>query len=113
MSDVVFEGERLYYSAAHPEGTGVRDGDTFAFKDYGGSPAYTRRYWLPKGYVAYESTVQHTGVVHEWTWRVSGYPGRWFMYAKSVKADRRDSGAYWFGAPDYLGDKATGVGYHV
>lgn len=114
VSSLVFEGERLYYSPAHPEGNGVNHGASRAFTVPKAYPAGETAQWLPRGYKAYENTVHVGGVVHEWTWTLHDYPGSWYLYAKSIKFDHHPASAltYQFGPKDYLGRDPVGAGWH-
>jgi hypothetical protein len=42
-------------------------------------------YWNPSGYKAYSKDRDHQSVVHEMTWTVPGYSGRWYIYFKTQK----------------------------
>jgi hypothetical protein len=66
--------------------------------------------WTPNGYKAYENTVQHGSVVHQWDWEMAEYPGVWWVYGKSVKFDLTSS-SYRFGSATYLGDQPVGAGW--
>ena len=105
------EGERLYYSAHHPEGHPVRP-DTWNAYTHGPIGAHQRVDWTPNGYKAYENTVQIGSVVHEWVWTKSGYPGNWWLFGKSVKFNRTSS-SYRFGSSTYLGKDPVGAGWHA
>jgi hypothetical protein len=107
------EGDRLYYSQAYPGGNPVNDGDEFNSWHRGAFPAHQTVQWTPNGYKAYENTVQHTSVVHEWVWTHPSYRGAWYFYAKSIKAHRQSSGAYHFGGETDLGRTPVGSGYHA
>jgi hypothetical protein len=113
VSSLVFEGERLYYSPAHPEGNGVNGGASMSFTAPKPYAAGVTAQWLPNGYKAYENTVHVGGVVHQWTWTLYDYPGSWYLFAKSVKFDRHPSSAviYQFGSPTYLGKDPVGAGW--
>lgn len=104
------EGERLYYSSAHPEGKPVRP-STWSAYTHGAVAAGQRVDWRPNGYKGYENTVQHGSVVHEWVWTKSGYSGDWWLYGKSVKFDRTSS-SYRFGSSTYLGKSPVAAGWH-
>ncbi|WP_146877556.1 hypothetical protein [Actinomadura madurae] len=110
LASLVFEGERLYYSPAHPEGNPVRNGDTYNFTDKGPLPAGPTVFWTPNGYKAFEDTVQTGSVVHQATWTVSGYPGRWYIFGKSVRFHLTAS-SYRFGSADDLGTQPSDAAY--
>lgn len=115
VSSLVFEGERLYYSAAHPEGNGVEDGRTMSFTSPKAHPADAVAQWEPNGYKAYENTVQVGGVVHQWTWTLYDYPGSWYLWAKSVKFDRHPKSAviYQFNDPFDLAEPPSQAGWEA
>lgn len=111
VASLEIEGDRLYYSKDHPEGKPVNDGNKFAFYTKRNISAHDTVQWLPNGYKAYEPTVQHGSVAHEWVWTMAEFPGNWYFYAKSVKFDKTQS-SYRFGSSTYLGDDPVGSGYH-
>ncbi len=115
VSSLVFEGERLYYSAAHPEGVGVDGGRTMSFTSPKAYPADAVALWEPNGYKAYENTVQVGGVVHQRTWTLFDYPGSWYLWAKSVKFDRRPKSAvmYQFNDPFDLAEPPSEAGWEA
>lgn len=109
--DVIMEGERLYYSTAHPEGAPVSDGATRSYYGpVGPVPASQEMFWEPNGYKAYENTVAHGSVVHQWSWTMSGYPGNWWAFAKSAKFDMTPS-SYRFTVPSNLGQEPLGAAW--
>lgn len=98
LKQVTFEGERLYISAAHPEGNPVSPSTYSVYGPVTNVPAGAQTSWTPSGYKSYENTTQWVSVVHEVTWEdpSSSYPGHWHWYAKSIKAKRIGSGIYYF-----------------
>lgn len=111
VSSLTMEGDRLYYSPAHPEGAPVRP-SVYNFYTRGPVAQAERAEWIPNGYKAYENTVQTGSVVHQWTWTMAEYPGTWWVYGKSVKFDLTSS-SYRFGSPNYLGQQPTEAGYNL
>ncbi|MGC4744676.1 hypothetical protein ACLQ28_03270 [Micromonospora sp. DT201] len=107
-------GERLYFSSAHPEGYPVSGGATY--KTWSGGPygagALVNGFGSG-GYTAYEGTVPHAGVAHQFDWTdpSSSYPGRWYTFIKSPKFHRNSAGAYNLDNPPQLGSAWYGSGW--
>jgi hypothetical protein len=87
------EGDRLYYSKAHPNGEPVDNGDKRGYKIFHNVPGGLTETW---NYKAYEKTVQHGSVVVQWDFKMHDYYGTWWAWAKSVKFDKTRS-SYRFG----------------
>ena len=112
VRDFVMEGDRLYLSSAHPEGKPVSPSQ---YSHYGpvSAAAHQKVFWKPNGYKSYENTTAWASIVHEWTWHdpSSAYPGRWYVYAKSIKLRRQSSGAYYFELDKSLPKTPAGSGW--
>lgn len=109
---IVFEGERLYISAAYPEGKGVNGGDSYAFYNAGSHDADGVSSWQPNGYKYYENTVAHGAVVHEVSWQDGNYPGTWYVYLKSPIFDMTRS-SYRLTTAQNVPDDPAGSGWHA
>ena len=110
VASLLIEGERLYVSSARPEGAPVSP-STFAHYTHGLIAAGDTVRWSPNGYKSFNNTTSWASIVHEWDWTDPNYPGHWFFYAKSIKAQRQDSGAYYFTGSDNLPADAARGGY--
>ncbi|MFI6518410.1 hypothetical protein ACIBF1_22840 [Spirillospora sp. NPDC050679] len=111
LSSLMFEGDRLYYSPAQPQGKPVRGTNVYNFTNKGAAAPGPTVFWTPNGYKAYENTVQLGSVVHQATWTVSGYPGHWYLFGKSVRFHLTSS-SYRFGEADDLGSTPTEAGWN-
>jgi hypothetical protein len=110
MKDVLIEGDRLYLSDKHPEGAQVDGGSKRGYYGPHRVSAGDQYKWVPKGYSSFENTVKVTSQVNEFIWHDDQYPGRWFVYFKSIVADK--SGAtYKFRANEALPTDASKGGY--
>ena len=107
-------GERLYFSTAHPEGYPVSGGSTYQMWSGGpyGAGALVNGFGSG-GYTAYEGSVAHAGVAHQFDWTdpSSSYPGRWYTFIKSPKFHRNSAGAYNLDDPPQLGSAWYGSGW--
>lgn len=63
---------------------------------YGITSAGSLRQWLPKGCTLYDNASKHHESVIEVRWKLSGYPGYWFVYVKSPVAYSQDRTLYLF-----------------
>ena len=95
---VTMEAERLYTSTAQPAGKPVKPSTYSLYGPISNVSANTRVNWSPNGFKSYENTTAWMTVVHQVTWTdpSSNFPGRWYYFAKSIKAKRQSSGAYYF-----------------
>ena len=89
------EVEVLYISAAYPQGNSQNPRQSNV-RSYGGILGAGNELDWPMPYPAWYQTIQVPTVVVEPVWRdpSSAYPGRWFMYAKSIKYQRGSNGQY-------------------
>lgn len=95
---IFMEAERLYTSAAYPQGNAVKPRTYSVFGQINNAAAKIPVYWTPNGYKSYEPTTQWMAISHQVTWTdpSSAYKGRWYFWAKSLKAKRQSNGAYTF-----------------
>jgi hypothetical protein len=117
VQTITAEGERLYFSSAHPEGYPVSGGATY--RVWGPTGPYQADQLVTafgtSGYQAYESSVAWAGIVHQFTWTdpSSAYPGRWFAWWKSAKFQRQSSGQYTLNNPPQMGAEPYGSGWRA
>jgi len=101
---VLAEGERLYFSSAQPQGAPVSGG---TYNQWGWSGPYAANQLVQcfgsAGYTAYEATVAHGGIVHQYNWSDTQYPGRYYLWVKSPKFHRQSNGNYRFDSTPQMG----------
>lgn len=108
-TNVVFTGD-LLNAAPGVEGTQVSG--KFSLYNAGNVPAGTMATWDPNGYKSYDNTMWDHSQVHEWTWNAPGYPGSWYIYAKSTCTHTFDQINYEFYAVDQLPANPDGNGWN-
>jgi len=81
--DLEMQGNRLYYSSACAAGCPVQP-NVYAQHKFSGGILRDRTVDWPHGYKATEPAVHDGAVFHQWVFHVSGYPGHWFIFAKSI-----------------------------
>jgi|GEM_PF-1982258 len=107
-------GERIYFSAAHPEGNPVSGGASY--REWGDHGPYAAGALVncfgTSGYTYVEGTVAWAGVAHQiqWTDPSSAYPGTWWVWVKSPKFQHRD-GTYVLANPPQMGNDWYGSGW--
>jgi hypothetical protein len=83
-SSVIVSGQLLN---AAPGAVGQAVSGTFSTFSAGAVPAYTwRNVFTPNGYKSYNNTMWDHSQAHEFTWKVSGYPGYWWTSVKSISS---------------------------
>jgi len=79
-----------------------------------GSPGTTIS-WYPNGYSYYNNTMYDHNVVTEFSWNVPGYPGYWYLYARSLCSHTKTLGSsalYRFGSLTALPGDSASAGWH-
>lgn len=94
---LIIKGDRLYYDSNSPAGHSISPGVRESYLHHPATvPARTLVVW-PGGYEAFEKAPVHVGaVIHTWTWNVRGYPGTWFVFAKSIHYFFRGKSAFFY-----------------
>lgn len=92
---VIFTGDRLALSSAHPAGVPVNGGAAYRNHIEGTVAANTTATWSG-GYGSFDNVAAMATIVHEVTWNDPKYPGRWYVYGKSIKLKRNSNGGYTF-----------------
>lgn len=83
VTDLAVQGNRLYYTSSCSAGCAVKPSVAEQHKFSGPVPRNHTISW-PHGYKATEKPVHDGAVFHQWTFHVHGYPGHWFVFAKSI-----------------------------
>jgi hypothetical protein len=112
VTNLVVEGNRLYYSPAHPEGNTEDRGYFFAHLAFQNpQQAFVWYHWGPNGYKSFDKFKVHTGsVVHIWSWTQGATHDcpatKMYVRVKGNQFFRQsDNRTYYFHAASTLGRK--------
>jgi hypothetical protein len=92
-TDVILTGDLLN---AAPGAEGDQIPGKFSLYNMGNVPSLTYRRWDPNGYKSYDNTMWDHSQVHQWSFSAEGYPGYWYIWAKSTCMKTDDKTTYRF-----------------
>lgn len=107
--EVVFVGDLLN---AAPGVVGGRVDGAFSLYNAGNVPGGTTKRWDPNGYKSYDNQNWDHTQVHEWAFGIDGYPGYWYLYAKSTCTQTDDKTIYRFYNVEQVPADANGAGWN-
>jgi hypothetical protein len=110
---VTLSVERLDVSSGGA-GSAESGGSTYRDNYFGSVAGDTTSTWR-EAYTGFDNTVPWMSVLHKADWQVPGYPGHWYVAAKSIRAylvnGDTNSAQYWYDGNNSLPDNPESAGY--